>query len=385
MTSDFVFRSLRPTDLFATRTLITKMSLHKEPLISHIQLSESGFNSIYNELFERLDFKTSIVAIQEHNHTDTIDHEIFACLMASPLDAQVDESKVDNAAVPILNLINDLDSWFKDNILQPRSISEKRVIHLTMGATKDEHRLSSLVVFAYDLLYTLPDEVEFIWKCRSVAWLYIGGSNIISPLVNIVLGLRLYALYGQSKKVLYFVSIVCVCEIAIQVVMAWDQGRRATTNMFITDPSYPLLGCLAYVEGREITLVSWVTLFVIAGIFFGMTIYRLRQSVQKDSVRKSTILYSPLYRSFVRGGAVFFLSVVVVFPISAAICIRITNPLTVSYQPWLNLALSLAGTRLILTLRCADTLDRASGQETILGMETWSARTGSEVEPISFG
>ncbi|PPQ70098.1 hypothetical protein CVT24_003871 [Panaeolus cyanescens] len=146
MSSNFVYRSVWPTDLFAARALITKVFLRKEPLTSHVRLTEGGFHSIYDQLLGSLDYKTSIVALpKQATPVNSIDHDILACLVTAPLDAPIDESKIDRTAIPLLGLVNDLDVWFKENVLQPRSIPESRVLHVAMGATRDDYHGKGLL------------------------------------------------------------------------------------------------------------------------------------------------------------------------------------------------------------------------------------------------
>ncbi|PPQ70097.1 hypothetical protein CVT24_003869 [Panaeolus cyanescens] len=217
--------------------------------------------------------------------------------------------------------------------------------------------------------------------CKSLAWVYIAtGTNFLSPLVNIILSLRLYALYQRSRTVLYFLSAICISEIILQVVMSYDTAREATSRMFLAHSSYPLLGCLSSIKKPEITLIQWIPLFLVAAIFLGMTLHRLVKIAEMQKGTGISIKSSPLYRAFVTGGAVFFLIVTIVFPIGAFICIAVKNPLNVSYQPWLNAALSICGSRLILTLRKAETSDVVD--DNVLGMNTWNARTINE--PITF-
>ncbi|PPQ74328.1 hypothetical protein CVT24_000430 [Panaeolus cyanescens] len=279
--------------------------------------------------------------------------------------------------------------------------------------------VSSLVVFICDLFYTLPDEVEYIWKakwslpkvlylmtrywgilvvgCKAAIWFDIIGNSVVSPLVGVVLGLRIYALYGRSKKVLYFVTFLVACETGAQIYLDWNQGRETAGEVFLTPPTYPMLGCLAFAGSRQVTLVGWVTAFVVAGkhalltsIFFGMTIYKLRKNALEiglaNSKSKTRPSDSPLIQAFIRGGALSFLLVALVFPINAGMTLGLNSPFIVSFEPWISLALSLAGTRLILTLRRADAKAlKAADKDSVLGMETWEADLDSRSMQISQG
>ncbi|PPR04856.1 hypothetical protein CVT24_007244 [Panaeolus cyanescens] len=195
-------------------------------------------------------------------------------------------------------------------------------------------------------------------------------------------------------------STLTSCETGASAYVDWNQARETAGEVFLTVPSYPMLGCLAFSGRREVTLAVWVTAFVIAAIFFAMTIYKLYQNVAvmdaglsnasnaKSALRRSS--KSPIYNAFIRGGALSFLLVALVIPINAGITIGLNNPFIVSCEPWISFALSLAGTRLILTLRHADAKVQSSGgEQSILGMETWEAgldgRSTRLSSPIAFG
>ncbi|PPR04853.1 hypothetical protein CVT24_007241 [Panaeolus cyanescens] len=255
-----------------------------------------------------------------------------------------------------------------------------KILVNTSGLATFGPNVAALVVFVCDMFYTLADEVEYIWKCKSVLWFDVIGTSIISPLVVTVLALRVYALYERSRKVLFFVVVLVACEVATQGYIDWNQGRQATREVFLTIPEYPILGCLAFTGRREITLVCWITSFVVAAIFFGMTIYKIRHDALEMGLANSSMTHSRMYQAFIRGGAVSFLCVALVIPINAGVTIWVNNPLVSSSEPWVSLALSLAGTRLIMTLKRADANgEKTAGEQSALGMETWEAAVNNAI------
>lgn len=57
-----------------------------------------------------------------------------------------------------------------------------------------------------------------------------------------------------------FASTMYWCNlqhIKLQIIMGYDQGKRATDRMFLADPGFPLLGCLSFVDKPELTLTQW--------------------------------------------------------------------------------------------------------------------------------
>ncbi|KAF9034111.1 hypothetical protein BJ165DRAFT_1615910 [Panaeolus papilionaceus] len=237
--------------------------------------------------------------------------------------------------------------------------------------------VSSLAIYVYDIFYTLPDEVEYIWRAR---WslpkvLYLGvrywGIFIVAA----------YAI-GSFRALIFarhdFPGAETVIQFAITGILVEEQTR----NMHLVDSRYPLLGCLGKVQHRTLllALINWVPYFISSGVFFIMTVYKLRPKSKTGSIGSVTNPL-PLHEGFLKGGALCFLTVTVTIPIGASVAIGVKTPLAISYIPWLRLALSFAGCRLILTLRRAGIDGRVSNEETIMGMETWEAAPG---EPIAF-
>ncbi|KAF9054203.1 hypothetical protein BJ165DRAFT_692474 [Panaeolus papilionaceus] len=191
--------------------------------------------------------------------------------------------------------------------------------------------VSALVIYVYDLFYTLPEEVQYIWRarwslpkvlylgvrywgifivaCKSSDWAYVMGAAVIAPLVNIIHSMRLYALYERSRKVLYFVSFVCISEAVIQFAVTAVLVREETRNTVLGDPRYPLLGCLGKIGHRTLlfSLLDWIPYLISSCVFFIMTVYKLRPKYRTGSIDSRTNRL-PLHEGFMKGGALCFLT-----------------------------------------------------------------------------
>ncbi|KAF9032437.1 hypothetical protein BJ165DRAFT_1535126 [Panaeolus papilionaceus] len=146
MNSKFLLRSLKPSDLLRSRPLLINVFTYNEPLSRYVGLSESSFRWMFDLLSPNIDYKTPIVA--QANlvmNESTIDNDLPACFITTPLDAAIDETKLDKTTLPILDLILELESSFKYDALVPKSISESRVLHLAMGATREEFQGQGLL------------------------------------------------------------------------------------------------------------------------------------------------------------------------------------------------------------------------------------------------
>ncbi|KAF9039166.1 hypothetical protein BJ165DRAFT_1496555 [Panaeolus papilionaceus] len=134
--SKFVIRSLRKADLATIRDLFTKEFVYHEPAASHLRFTEPEFYKLYDRFALHLDLSTSVVA--EEIHEDKRQpSEIVSSHINIPLAAPVDLEGLAEP-VPLMKLFDELHKPF-DDVLRKASISEERVLHPLMGATKEEY------------------------------------------------------------------------------------------------------------------------------------------------------------------------------------------------------------------------------------------------------
>ncbi|KAF8522363.1 hypothetical protein JB92DRAFT_2888368, partial [Gautieria morchelliformis] len=126
------------------------------------------------------------------------------------------------------------------------------------------------------------------------------GAVFFTTTVNLILLLRIHALYGRNKTVLIF--LLTIYSLTIKQI-----------HFIPIPPKVPLLGCLSANHPPRLTLISWVPCLIIACVFFFMTLYKfytfLRQEFSSDSgvifPRKGRSL-APITSLFLRDGALFF-------------------------------------------------------------------------------
>ncbi|KAJ6533558.1 hypothetical protein B0H19DRAFT_1272205 [Mycena capillaripes] len=115
-------------------------------------------------------------------------------------------------------------------------------------------------------------------------------------IVSAVMIIRIYALYGRSARILWFLIGIALCLMALAVwsVMVSQHGHPITV----------LSGChLSSVRSASYYLaISWECLFVFDTIIFGLTIYNgylTRRGVGQDA-------NMPIHRVMMRDGAMYF-------------------------------------------------------------------------------
>ncbi|KAF9047420.1 hypothetical protein BJ165DRAFT_1466115 [Panaeolus papilionaceus] len=132
MQSDISIRSVTPPDFPALRILATDIFTRKEPMTSYLKISADEFQLGYDQLSSQMDLQTSSVAHLPNG-------EIVACLLTVDLNVPFDMSKLSSTSKPVFKLLGELDDWFKaENDLCGKN-SDKRVMHIVVGATADAY------------------------------------------------------------------------------------------------------------------------------------------------------------------------------------------------------------------------------------------------------
>ncbi|KAL7277612.1 hypothetical protein ACG7TL_008539 [Trametes sanguinea] len=146
-------------------------------------------------------------------------------------------------------------------------------------------------------------------SCRAWLWIYsLAGLVVFTTIVNIILVLRLHAIYERDRRVLIFLSIVMTCQFTIEMTMTiW--GARAK---IVDPPIFPWPGCLA--DGLRLrTLGACLVHLTLPGsvLCLCMTVRKFFQVavINWDQLKVHGV--SPLFRTFVRDGALFFFLCVV--------------------------------------------------------------------------
>ncbi|PPQ69934.1 hypothetical protein CVT26_013259 [Gymnopilus dilepis] len=204
-------------------------------------------------------------------------------------------------------------------------------------------------------------------RCRLFIWFIVtvGGNSILLIAINIILVMRLYAVYERSRKVLIFLSSLVFLEIGasckflhskdlngfyqVRAYVAFAIGQSSVKTLFVVPPSLPLFGCLTTPDLR-LSIVGWVIAPVISTIYFLMMVWKFKQSII-DMWRRRRTSTVPLVDTFVKNGVFYFFLVLFTIIASGLDNLLTQGPLVDLYQTWMTVVFSITGTRLILDLR----------------------------------
>ncbi|KZS86888.1 hypothetical protein SISNIDRAFT_553432, partial [Sistotremastrum niveocremeum HHB9708] len=260
------------------------------------------------------------------------------------------------------------------------SVSSSLAVHLL---TRDQF-ISATTWLIWDILVTIDDEIRYLWssswspsKCIYLYSRYFGlfallsvgptwnswsghsppsdefcyGTFIFGSLVpfavkagvDIILIIRLYALYGCNRKFLFLSSIVYVIQMAVVLTVGSVLEANVTPERILVIPEIDYYTCT--VPEGKIRYSCWTPLIIFETCLFSATIHRSLQSGIARSDR------SPYLNIIIRDGTwtyALMLATSVMCNISWALNQDIV--FSVLY-PWNTAVMSIAGARLNLNLR----------------------------------
>ncbi|KAF8547944.1 hypothetical protein OG21DRAFT_1501308 [Imleria badia] len=276
------------------------------------------------------------------------------------------------------------------------------VVEIGQNLTNTYVNISAISFLLYDVLINLDREVEHIWKarwsiskvlfiigryyglfyitanfavsikvglslevCRGWLWfLTMAGDIFFTSIVNVILIMRLYAMYGNRKVLAFFVSLF-LCEFAFELYTCIKMGIETSKTVFTIPPGIPLPGCFAS-PNLNTALWSWIPCMVIATSFFVMTVAKVVSDGYTTPKRLKYIKHiSPLIVSMVRDGALYYSLMFAILLITIVLLETAQGFTTIVSMPWLVAIYSLTASRLVLNLR--DT-----GNRTVFGASGFS-------------
>ncbi|KAJ6597461.1 hypothetical protein DFH09DRAFT_1131900 [Mycena vulgaris] len=195
----------------------------------------------------------------------------------------------------------------------------------------------AIVILYYDHLLTLPAEVAYIWrrpKARSTYWFFLNRYlNFFATLpitvfnfvqfdhavcskyalfrqillvvqvvvVDVILSLRVYAMYGLDRRVLYILGCAAVVGVGVA---AWAISAQNNPRD-LEDYSVP--GCFLPLSNRSGTYLAavWEALFAYDLLIFGMIVARTSRLWLRQRAPGSS---TPLVTLMQRDGALYFVA-----------------------------------------------------------------------------
>ncbi|KAJ6614888.1 hypothetical protein B0H10DRAFT_2043033 [Mycena sp. CBHHK59/15] len=186
----------------------------------------------------------------------------------------------------------------------------------------------------------------------------MGVPVITNITTNILLCMRLHALYGRSRKVLMFLCFIFLGSLFAEFYMCVQYGINSAKGPGTVLPP-PIPGCIpTSIPIGFPAVIAWGPTVSAQVIFFLMSLYHLfrsRAAETEDEISGWRILFyvqhkTPLIIWFVRDGAFFFFMILVSLIVGLVIMIHDTS-LTSLAVCFIMATYSFAGTRLILNLR----------------------------------
>ncbi|KAJ3533405.1 hypothetical protein NM688_g7286 [Phlebia brevispora] len=166
---------------------------------------------------------------------------------------------------------------------------------------------------------------------------------VFSTVINIILILRMHAIYDRSTKVLIFMCVMMFIEFVGEL----SAGLETSLTVVTVAIPIPWPGCIVDNGDLRRTLVAWVPSILVGFICVSMTLYkyvRLAGMLHRRPGRQITPLFfsfvwDDLYRLF---AADLFATLMILL---------VHNPIARIGLSWLVVAYSIAGTRMLLNLR----------------------------------
>ncbi|KZT60512.1 hypothetical protein CALCODRAFT_107031 [Calocera cornea HHB12733] len=224
--------------------------------------------------------------------------------------------------------------------------------------------LCSLYFAIGDTQRTMPDRLCAMWDQ------FFGGSAIVLVAAcDVLLILRLYALYGKQKRVLLGLGLVLCAELIVEAVII---GLVTHNEMAVDKPSVLTVdGCLTTDSFGSLDLVAWVPALATNTIYFILMLYKLHPYIRELGPKGTT---TRLLTVFVRDGSIFFAIVFAAVLVNALIPPLVGQGARVGLEevglPWVVAAFSFSGARLTLNLRSAvvpEDAGKGEGEKAELG------------------
>jgi len=266
------------------------------------------------------------------------------------------------------------------------SMPAAEVVAQTKSVSYSE--VASVAVLTWDVLIGLSDEVELVWKkqwtaakglyllARYLPWLFqlallainSDGTTglrfttdqcekwqvfqgvslqVIVTTVDIVLIMRVYALYNRSRSLLIFMSLAFAAEIGYLI-----------HNLVMVTPQLTFNDDCFVTSSPPLFIVYWIVSLSFETLLFVLTLIKFFLAVKDGWGRR------PVMKGFMTDGTWAYALIFVTMVINSALYKSVHTPLAGICFTWLLSVLSFAGSRLILnprrrTLRGAS-MDEAS-------------------------
>ncbi|KAJ3509774.1 hypothetical protein NLJ89_g5040 [Agrocybe chaxingu] len=237
-------------------------------------------------------------------------------------------------------------------------------------------QLAAFAILIYDHALTFPLEVERIWKqkvtgpailfllnryvtplqyiviitafhlptwtgkaCDDFVMFEGALSAVMSNVCEVIMILRVYALYGRSNKILAFLGLLWLLQLVISL-------KGVSTGVAVQLPPFPpFVGCILTGPNNWFSVV-WVGPLVTDTAIFVLMLWRIRRYIRStESI--------PLLHIFVRDGLIYFLVIFLMNFMNALLFFLAPEDLKPIGAPFSAMMTAVMISRLVLNLRSA--------------------------------
>ncbi|CAA7261228.1 unnamed protein product [Cyclocybe aegerita] len=237
-------------------------------------------------------------------------------------------------------------------------------------------QMAAFTILIYDHVSTLPQEIERIWKHRFTGasllfylnryitplqyiivitafhhpkWVgkacddfvpFVGYvSGIMSSICEVIMILRVYALYRRSNRVLAFLAVLWLAQLIVSI-------KGVSTGFAVHLPPGPaFVGCILTGTSKWFYAI-WIGPLVTDTAIFALTLWRIRPYI--GSSQKI-----PMIHIFLRDGIFYFLAIFLMNFVNALLFFLAPNDLKPIGAPFSAMMTTLMISRLVLNLRSA--------------------------------
>ncbi|KAK2459459.1 hypothetical protein APHAL10511_008519 [Amanita phalloides] len=228
---------------------------------------------------------------------------------------------------------------------------------------------------------SLPRNIKLDFpSCRRYyRFVPLGGPIIFTTIANIILLMRVHALYNRNRNILIFLVMITAGQFSTDLYAAIRISAYDSAKVIPPPLNLPWPGCIVSSSNSRFTLISWIPMLIVATIFFLLTLLNFIRNACRSrnfgSRKRITELWhvSPLLSVFVRDGTLFYFILLVTIIVGMILSTIVQGPSALSSAAWLVAVYSSATARLMLNLR--EFSDRS---ETFV---TWEQTFSIQIQP----
>ncbi|KAK0202573.1 hypothetical protein DFS33DRAFT_1384936 [Desarmillaria ectypa] len=188
-------------------------------------------------------------------------------------------------------------------------------------------------------------------------WSFLAGPSTYIFILDLILLLRVYALYNQNKFLFIFLSF-CTAGSVATALWAFSVVCRHVVSS-TTAMAAPWRGCKSVSPNMKYSIAAYVPNFLLSVLFLGLTVtkfWRTYRAISGRTYDPRTIMtqmkhISPLLTAFVEDGCVFFALITFALMLRIATAFFMRGPIHAIFLPWSIVCYYYAGSHLLLNLR----------------------------------